>query len=268
MREKNMIKIKFINNKKVIDSNRMSGLQSLPPEIIESILVDMDEESITQYCMTNTEARKVCNDKIFWLNKLNRDMSGGSVFVPSDYVLKYSSETDGHKIYKRWKRYQQWEKYSTDLKDLMSNIDSMMWDFDNGTLLSDIQRKSLMKYGLIQNDEVWLAYLDSKNVFYPMGDIMYIEVGYEMTEAGEIEIYSLQWLERHGYIISVAVNICCSYGRIDLLEWIEQRGFLPDHKAMLNATEKGDISVLEWLFKRNILPNTRGSYPCCCIFSI
>ena len=71
----------------------MDWLSSQPLELIYKSLLDLDYTSILNYCSTSREARKICNDNIFWMMKLNYDFTiinqDGKILIPSDYVKQY-----------------------------------------------------------------------------------------------------------------------------------------------------------------------------------
>ena len=38
--------------------------------LVFKILNDLDDKSLVNYCKTNKKANKICNDQIFWMNRL------------------------------------------------------------------------------------------------------------------------------------------------------------------------------------------------------
>ena len=54
-------------------------------------------------------------------------------------------------------------------------------------------------------------------------------------------------------------NLAAKYGHIDILEWYEHHGALPDVEGVNSAASSGHIGILNWLEKRKILPNKRGA---------
>ena len=58
--------------------------------------------------------------------------------------------------------------------------------------------------------------------------------------------------------INVA-NHAAEYGRIDILEWFEQKGMLPTHDGADAAATNGHIDTLRWLESRRRMPTKNGA---------
>lgn len=80
------------------DVNETSTL-NLPVEIMYNIMYDMEYKDILSYCQTNTQARTICSDRRFWLNKLDRDFPDTKQPL-SSYINP--NDLDGKAIYKRF----------------------------------------------------------------------------------------------------------------------------------------------------------------------
>jgi hypothetical protein len=69
----------------------------------------------------------------------------------------------------------------------------------------------------------------------------------------------VEWMLDHG-CVPTEVDVIVIYGGITSLEWFEQRGLLPDHRAADLIIDDGteydfvDFEMLDWLAERNIYP--------------
>ena len=86
------------------------GINSVPYEIIQKILLWIPYDDIISYGMTSSVNRFICNDDSFWIRKLDYVYPNSYI---SEYVRKYNHpDSKGIHIYNRWKKYNSWSYIS------------------------------------------------------------------------------------------------------------------------------------------------------------
>jgi hypothetical protein len=73
---------------------------------------------------------------------------------------------------------------------------------------------------------------------------------------------SIEFVERKFNIPDIR-EIVDEYNIIEVLEFLESRGILPNREGANNACAGGKIEVLNWLLKRRILPTSTGAVYAC-----
>ena len=76
----------------------------VPVEVIYNILIDLCYADTVNYCSTNRDAKKICDDDMFWKQKLDRKYSSELVNgkKPSDYAKYLNHRTRYRNIYREW----------------------------------------------------------------------------------------------------------------------------------------------------------------------
>lgn len=95
-----------------------------------------------------------------------------------------------------------------------------------------------------------LEWLDTREILF---DSVYLDI---IIENGHLHI--LIWLYEQKYIhelTSQHANIAAQENYINILDWLESQGILPDINAVTISGEYGALQSLIWLAQRGILPN-------------
>lgn len=240
----------------------MASLQSLPPEIIYQMLSNMQESDIMKYCATHVEAMKICNDTVFWLNKLNQDFNTDTKFIASDYAIRYYPNESGHSIYKRWNQYMDNMKLFHDNPNMIRmNVDIIIFNLDQGynDFLDEI-RTGLFEYALIHNDYNMIKYVQTLNAEHLDNfEIAFSNIIHENLLTFEmIDMYETV-MPLNTIVTNNSIDEICGIGRIDILEYLESKGILPNNNGSETAIANGYVPVVLWLKERNILPLVHGA---------
>ena len=224
----------------------MTGIQlhniyCLATELIYDILFHLDDIYIMNYCSTHKEARKIWNDNIFWLNKLDYDLSNG-VQIPSHYIRDYQQHMidsyDKHSryiyeardIYKRWKDF---KCLDSTKKINHRNLDVIVFTLDklndklNDRLndrLNDITDDigtALLCFSIINGYLEILLRLAKRNITPNINEVN--------TLAGNGYLHILHWLEQVNNIFptTIGANFALLNDRHHVLQWLQQRHILP-----------------------------------------
>lgn len=175
----------------------MSSISDVPLEIMYNILLRMSYKDILNYCKMNREANMLCNDDLFWMNKLDIDfgyvpddlwvrlhkdfisiVNGKSVLTPSKYVKAFSHpDKRGRNIYKRWNNYIQGITISDAkyLKD-KGSIDYLV--FNSARVgLEEISILELIKFAILHDNITLLKHIKEElSVDFMDTDIEFAEM--------------------------------------------------------------------------------------------
>lgn len=203
----------------------MDQLNIVQLEIIYSVL--LHESDIEHYCLNNEI--EIHDTDSFWLNKLDHDfgkkLDNGVVYIPSDYVRKYShTDSINRDIYRRWR---------IDMKEIYRT-------FGRGDLIA---------YHGCGNDIIMFILDIGKYDNYILEFLYHICIECITIDVMN-ELEKLGW-ERNSY----SVNTAMKYSRLDILEWFEERNILPTRGGILYAIHGSKLDALNWLEHRNILPD-------------
>jgi hypothetical protein len=86
----------------------LSGLENMS-EVLYNILLRSTPEDMVGIQQTQSDAKKICDDPLFWNTKLDQNFPGttpdGRSLIPSQYVRMYGPETkSGLEMYLRWRK--------------------------------------------------------------------------------------------------------------------------------------------------------------------
>lgn len=251
-----------------------TNIQCLPTEIIHTILFNLTDIDIANYCLSHINARTIWNDDIFWINKLDHDLGYSihdKVILPSNYIVRYSG---GRNTYIRWK------KFTFSLKFICcDNIDIIMFKLDTHTALNSDATDQLLYFAVLNAHFELLKRLALINVFPSINEANAI-AGY-----GALDI--LIWLSQYNIIPTSlganfallnghshindwlrnqninpnqdATKLAAMYNRLDILQDLEKQNIHANAAAADYAADLGCIPILEWLAERRILPTVNSA---------
>ena len=229
-------------------------LSSYPLEIAYQILLRMSYNDILNYCATNSESRSLCDDNVFWINKLDHDFKPTSQGLALEYVKKYShSDMKAQFIYKRWmdfekdeariyggrknwitkgadwidnitKRVISTDEYSIVTKFVDNNVDIFMYMLDSG-----YQSNELLMYDLLNS-------IISQDTLSTLKDLVNRGIFSTTSE----------------YNFTTMYDIAVHYTRLDIMDWLFENGIVPPDTVFDEIDATDNIPVLEWMKKKGV----------------
>lgn len=88
---KETAKIRGVSEEKVTEIilNFTSYILTVPPEILEKIMLELDIKTLGVFCGVSKQIKSMCDSQIFWKNKIVRDFGKKSLQKGEDYLLQY-----------------------------------------------------------------------------------------------------------------------------------------------------------------------------------
>ena len=105
-------------------------MDMLPYEMVYKIMLTVSFDDIVSFCKISTRNKKLCDDSVFWMEKLDQDFSYindvGTRVKASDYVKHYHhTDQRGIDIYRRWLEHENLIVVDVDVK--FKNNDIVIW---------------------------------------------------------------------------------------------------------------------------------------------
>ena len=235
-------------------------------EIIYNTLIHMSFHDIIQYCNTHRGAMVVCNDKYFWLSKLDYDFvctsSDGIAFIPSKYVNTYNSSNEtGKQIYMRWVKMM---KLPTDYVNHETIDDN--WDVSIFKLQSDATSSNKNALGLIYTYATMRGNINVLSALPPRPNILITAANAQYGGSSDI----LHWLETHGmdeilieifsdlnkwqnYLDQIEIGAIV-FGNLNVLNKLIKMGKTLNPDNVLFAIQGGNLNILQLFYEH--YPNT------------
>ena len=222
-------------------------LTLLPYEIVSNTLSTLSYRDIMAYCKTNKSANIICNDKKFWIDKLDNELqyvnSEDHIVKPSSYIILYNSETAAH-MYTRWITTLNMNiSYYTMVKKGYN--DMIMWML-NKTYASEQQYKFVSSMSLVFGNT------DLRLSFYHMGYINYNTIlGYSARDG---DIHTILWLKPPRFVPKPVPK-----GQMKHLNFVPEIQMVYDFsfenvRDMLNYAVLGSqMKILNFLLEDNLI---------------
>ena len=250
-------------------------LSSQPLELIYKSLLDVDYIGIVNYCSTSREARKICNDNVFWMMKLNHDFTiinrDGKMLIPSDYVKQYPhTDVTGQDIYKRWNEFDKTAceldgKTACQIEVLIVNLkkrnsDILMYHIEQGYKFSSKILSLLFAHIMSKSSVDTILSPAIKNLLVSIGtdpDWRIIKPSITCKRLDVlIRIEDPILSANNGYLGIEASNWTLLIRNIDALEFLYSKGYVPNAEGikrwMSGCHSQYSIDALQWLEKRNM----------------
>ena len=215
----------------------------------------MSYDDIVSYCQVNKLANDVCQDIVFWLEKLDIELQyegdGGYIFKPSNYIRLYEHpDQDGPSIYIRWKTHDLGKDFNDRVKNKYNDMVFWMMDRYNKYFTNDIYRTMAQSAAKGNNMEV-LLWLEGRGQTFDEYTANYA--------AGNGHLDLLAWFKQKGFTPNIiGVNMASENGHLNVLEYLEQQLVLPNVNTANAAAGSGHLNILKWLQQRAIMPNRQG----------
>lgn len=239
-----------------------SQLQSLSPETIHIMLMNMEESDILNYCRTHKAAYAICEDNYFWTRKLDHDFQvlyKQKYIIPSEYTRLYTNPNEtAHIVYRRWKNYD--ANASTDI-----DADIIMFKIAQDKIPTDKEVVNIISYAIrTQNIELLnFIYQQKYNiltdaVIVDNKEIDFYNVLMDMAVRDYITVPILKWITQNMFafdfsLISFGFII---YNRLDLLKWMhENTDYTPYVEDLQGAIMNGQIDIINWIQSLGVQPN-------------
>lgn len=109
------------------NEDTVSRMDMLPYEVVYKIMLSVPFKDIVSYCKISTLNKMLCDDPLFWMDKLDQDFSyvngGGYTVKASDYVMQYQHPDQRPiDIYRRWSEHTEQIVQHTDIKYMYNDI--------------------------------------------------------------------------------------------------------------------------------------------------
>jgi hypothetical protein len=173
-------------------------------DVDQLILLNLNYRSLMTACSTDRYTNKICQDNLFWRRKVERDM-GYEVMVNKLPEMGYR------------------EQYQTLVK--------------KGIKLARAVEEGRLDYILYKNIK-----LDRKSCL-------------QAASYGRINILE-HITKTKGHIDYAAANFAARRGRIDVLEWLNERGVRPTNAVIESAPR----NAVKWLIDHDIIPGKPGAF--------
>jgi hypothetical protein len=120
------IKLYNINNKNYTEDDLIKMIQfyedyhvkpvNLPTDVLYEIMLNSNFQTIINYCQTNKDHKKICDDNQFWIKKFNTDHMPFLYHIPKENVNYYIKNDDSIKDYIKYEpsTYKEWIKLYRD----------------------------------------------------------------------------------------------------------------------------------------------------------
>lgn len=234
-----------INYQKIIIHKNMN---TLALETIYDMMLKMSYSDLLIFCQTNSLTHTICNDRIFWLTKLDQDFTvytEGGDLIPSKYVMLYGDVNEnGRSIYKRWMT-----GYNINFDEFVYSDDFMYKEQMN------IMEKLQWKSDII----IWL--LEQK----PPTKYSLNNIGLTIAKKGNPNL--IQWLlglPNPIELNTTYITQALIHNNIIMARYLANIGLYPDNEdnnLVIDAMYDGyniDLSIFEFMGEYNIYPN--GEY--------
>lgn len=259
-----------------------------PTEITYKILLSLTSKEILNYCEAYPKSKSICDDKYFWLIKLDQDFittgTDGQVRIPSQYAKMYENIGEkGVDMYNRWYLENNLDTFKLNLN--IDNDDIIVFKLDIGNYDKDVLINSfvnkLFDKGRIRVLDKLLNMSRNMNI-----DIDFTEYFWDAMRSESAR--SLEWLEQHNFLgvsydefaeynedfhslnpdvalwlayhkylrYDIAMGIIASNTeQIIDVEKIHAQGILPDQEDINNLAEHGQLNKLKKFASYGIIPN-------------
>ena len=213
------------------------------PDTDIEVLLNLDYPDLLNVCQIDSYLNSLCRRDDFWRRKVERD------YGPDVAALKPQNETDREQY-----NYLQLAKDS-DNQASVGRVDAVISLYRRrGLLPSKDGANRAASYGHLN----LLDWLEEHEI---LPDVEGANWAFENGQFGVVD-----WLTQRGIIprplyFNVASRAAVE-GRIDILNYIEQIGFLPvggsRQVVIQRAAMAGQLPVLEWFAQRGRFPNEYG----------
>lgn len=264
-------------------------LSLLPIDVARNILMELSYAHTLQYCSTSNEAMRICDDNLFWKEKLDTKYSSSNGLKPSDYTKYLISILDNSYkvIYEKWEHMAELsfseivgEGNGYDIADVIIfrlDIDPNLMILSyispiiriivrGGSILAleellnrgfiPINKTStnlLIKNAVEYNRVDVLNFLEQRNIFYDALKYGLINIDSFYT----INIDTIKWLmERNILNMKNIIGYAIGYDRFDIVYYLEENGILPEQSdvdIVLQNNRIGHITdKLDWLAEHGL----------------
>jgi len=132
------------------------------------------------------------------------------------------------------------------------NLDILIWLTKRGLKFNEKDIAMM----LINNRYDIVEWILSKSAEISLKEIKF-DSSKQSEKAKEVKFPRKPRIRQLDLNVKIA-NLVAGLGNIDTLNWLEQKGVLPDHRAANYAFITGNKDVEMWLKQRNILPDARS----------
>lgn len=238
------------------------------------ILLDLDYRSLLAACTSDPFTNKICQDDFFWRQKVERDM-GTEVMqnkpVGMSYREQYRTLTEGMSKADAIKNGR--------LDYLIMTVTNFpqTYEGENDSYFYWTDSLEAAEYGKInvlewaQNHGITIN-SSTAELAARGGQINLLQWLYDRNISFDDKVFTsairgqhknvIEWLLDRGIkpvnsadIAGVAVDT----GDIDMLNFLETKGMLPDRNDFDGAVEEDLVDVVKWLIDRNIIPLNPGN---------
>ncbi len=210
------------------------------------ILNNLDDSSLVQYCTTNKEANKVCNNQIFWMNRTIKTFP----YVNIETLRKYKGN-------RQWSEY-----YIDDLRKInISNADEYLRDG------SEEGRMDIVIISLHNGANV---HTDNDSAVIDASEFRHLEVLKYLVSMGAniraqndfaVRLASIRGhFEIVKYLVSLGADICADddyavrmaseYGKLEVVKYLVSLGadiHARNNYAVKWASKNGHLEVVKYL---------------------
>lgn len=208
---------------------QITSLETLPLEIIENILMRLDVDTIERHCRTDESVRLVCEDRFFWIEKLNYDFPGENM---SQFVDP--NDMNGIGFYTRFR-----DARLLSLGDIESG-DVFLWKLSKGYVDTQRNRDIMRINAAVVNGNAYEVQhlmdgygpdIDAVNAAAWYGHIRVLEI---LSDSGILPD-------------SVGADMAIAAGNPDTLQWLADRGIFPSATGLDIARLTNNGRIIDWL---------------------
>lgn len=208
----------------------------LPYELNYKILLQSSYESIMNYCATNRTAKTICDDWMFWMQKLDQDFtsstSDGTPLIPSQYVNQEQHTDTGSVVYRKW-AYVLSNDFSAMINGLLYAPTAIYDATYSAAMIFRINRDGSSEHEVVQQ---------------------LILLGVIYTDINILD----KFVRQDRLLANVAIDHAIHYKNMVVLQWMVQQDLPIEAYSLDNAAYNGWLSLLEWAATYGFLPTLRG----------
>lgn len=247
-----------------------------PVWAMRSVMLGASYADIMWYCQKYENAAIVCNDISFWLDKIDYERTtkdpNGKLLIPSDYIKAYSDPPyelrNGKDIYRKWLN------VDRNTQSVNNGIDVLIFDIDATNMIYGYDpRTTIIEMVRLKYNDKLIEIFNRKLLLVPAYDSYNPEISIDNIIPYAYQYDNIDLLKYFDEKIDFTsyfepsylqnkVNKAVLNGYIDILDWSETLGILPNninYDVLQTLKDKANediryVYTVQWLFERDLIP--------------